>query len=89
MPYRPVHAKTIAVDGAVALIGSASLDRPSFELNFENNMMFARADFTGEIRARQTADLADCEPIPAIGSPEWGLPPVRCRISRAMLSPVL
>lgn len=53
--YRPglLHAKTMVVDGAVALIGSANLDRRSFELNFENNILFADADFVGQIRARQ------------------------------------
>ncbi|MCW1404380.1 phospholipase D-like domain-containing protein [Novosphingobium sp. MW5] len=31
-----LHAKTLTVDGGLALIGSANLDRRSFELNFEN-----------------------------------------------------
>ena len=31
-----LHAKTLLADGRVALIGSANLDRRSFELNYEN-----------------------------------------------------
>lgn len=65
--YRPglLHAKTMVVDGAVALIGSANLDRRSFELNFENNILFADAGFVGEIRARQDEYLAECDPVRA------------------------
>ena len=36
-----LHAKTMVVDRRVGLIGSANLDRRSFELNFENNILFA------------------------------------------------
>ncbi|ALJ13820.1 cardiolipin synthase [Sphingopyxis macrogoltabida] len=65
--YRPglLHAKTMVVDGAVALIGSANLDRRSFELNFENNILFADAGFVGEIRARQDEYLADSDRVMA------------------------
>lgn len=65
--YRPglLHAKTMVVDGAVALIGSANLDRRSFELNFENNILFADAGFVREIRARQDEYLADSDPVTA------------------------
>jgi cardiolipin synthase len=65
--YRPglLHAKTMVVDGKVALIGSANLDRRSFELNFENNILFADEDFVGEIRARQDAYLAESDPVTA------------------------
>lgn len=63
--YRPglLHAKTMVVDGAVALIGSANLDRRSFELNFENNILFADAGFVGEIRARQDEYLAGSDRV--------------------------
>lgn len=65
--YRPglLHAKTMVVDGAVALIGSANLDRRSFELNFENNILFADADFVGELRARQDEYLAQADRVTA------------------------
>ena len=40
-----LHAKTMVVDREIGLIGSANLDRRSFELNFENNILFADAGF--------------------------------------------
>ncbi len=54
-----LHAKTMIVDGKVGLIGSANLDRRSFELNFENNILFADIALAAEIRARQNEWLAD------------------------------
>ena len=54
-----LHAKTMIVDGKVGLVGSANLDRRSFELNFENNILFADMALAAEIRARQNEWLAD------------------------------
>ena len=54
-----LHAKTMIVDGKVGLVGSANLDRRSFELNFENNILFADETLAAEIRARQNEWLAD------------------------------
>lgn len=48
-----LHSKTMTVDGAVSLIGSANIDRRSFELNFENNILLYDPDFTARIRDRQ------------------------------------
>jgi len=89
--YRPglLHAKTITVDGAAALIGSANLDRRSFELNFENNILFADADFTAEIRARQAAYLADSDPVTADRIAEMGIAARLWQNLLAMLSPLL
>ena len=41
MLFRPglLHAKIITVDGCMAMVGSANLDRRSFELNYEMNLM--------------------------------------------------
>lgn len=36
-----LHAKIMTVDGQLAMIGSANLDRRSFELNYELNMFLA------------------------------------------------
>lgn len=56
-----LHAKTMVVDGKVGLIGSANLDRRSFELNFENNILFADAVFAQAVRKRQDEYLADSD----------------------------
>lgn len=65
--FRPglLHSKTMLVDGSVGLIGSANLDRRSFELNFENNVLFADEAFAREIRARQEAYLKQSRRITA------------------------
>ena len=60
-----LHAKTMVADGVVALIGSANLDRRSFELNFENNILFADRDFAAAVRDRQATYLADSDRVTA------------------------
>ena len=63
--FRPglLHAKTMAADGRIGLIGSANLDRRSFELNFENNILFEDAAFAAAVRARQDEYLAQCDRV--------------------------
>ena len=63
--FRPglLHAKTMVVDRCVGLIGSANLDRRSFELNFENNILFDDRAFAAELRARQDEYLAQCDRV--------------------------
>ncbi|MBI3674255.1 MAG: cardiolipin synthase [Rhizobiales bacterium] len=53
-----LHAKTMTVDGTIALIGSANLDRRSFELNYENNVLIADRTATAELRRRQMGYIA-------------------------------
>jgi cardiolipin synthase len=60
-----LHAKTMVADRSVALIGSANLDRRSFELNFENNILFADRAFAEAIRGRQDEYLADSDRVSA------------------------
>ncbi|MBS0476203.1 MAG: PLDc N-terminal domain-containing protein, partial [Proteobacteria bacterium] len=63
--FRPglLHAKTMVADNVTVLIGSANLDRRSFELNFENNVLFADPDFAAQIRARQDEWLAQSDRV--------------------------
>ncbi len=58
-----LHAKTLTVDGRAACIGSANMDRRSFELNFENNLILASESATGLIRARQLSYLSDARQL--------------------------
>ena len=39
-----LHTKSMTVDGEITLIGSANIDRRSFELNFENNILLVDRD---------------------------------------------
>ena len=41
-----LHTKSLTLDGEVTLIGSANIDRRSFDLNFENNILFFDAGVT-------------------------------------------
>ncbi|OYW53421.1 MAG: cardiolipin synthase [Rhizobiales bacterium 17-65-6] len=62
-----LHAKTLTLDGEVTLIGSANMDRRSFELNAENNILLYDAAFTLEVRARQQVFL---DAAPAVARAE-------------------
>ncbi len=58
-----LHAKTLTCDGEVALIGSANIDRRSFELNAENNILLHDEAFTKTLRARQQVFLDAAPPV--------------------------
>ncbi|WP_241232730.1 cardiolipin synthase [Paracoccus haematequi] len=48
-----LHSKILTVDGRMGMVGSANLDRRSFELNYEVNMAVFDHEFVGELDARQ------------------------------------
>ncbi len=48
-----LHTKSLTLDGAFSLIGSANMDRRSFELNYENNILFCDRTLTAKMRQRQ------------------------------------
>ncbi|TJZ93360.1 cardiolipin synthase [Paracoccus gahaiensis] len=50
-----LHSKILSVDGRMAMIGSANLDRRSFELNYEVNMAVFDPEFVGMLDARQSS----------------------------------
>ncbi|QZA81382.1 cardiolipin synthase [Deefgea piscis] len=84
-----LHAKTLTLDGEVSLIGSANMDRRSFELNFENNILLYDAAISQDIRQRQAHYLAQSQPVTAAMVEQW---PMRRRFwnnTIAMLGPVL
>ena len=84
-----LHAKTMVADRAVALIGSANLDRRSFELNFENNILFADRDFAAAVRDRQAEYLADSDPVTAEQVAAFGIGRRLWQNLLATMSPVL
>jgi cardiolipin synthase len=84
-----LHTKSLTLDGDVTLIGSANMDRRSFELNFENNILFYDPVLTGEMRRRQEAYLASSRLVTADHLARW---PVTRRLwnnAIGMLGPVL
>ncbi len=58
-----LHAKTITVDDAFALLGSANLDIRSFYLNFEVNVLLYGPQITQHLRFAQQRYLSQCEPV--------------------------
>jgi cardiolipin synthase len=84
-----LHAKTMVVDGRIGLIGSANLDRRSFELNFENNILFDDPGFAAAVRARQDEFLAQCDRVTRQDVDRYGIGLRLWQNLLATLSPML
>jgi len=84
-----LHSKTLTLDGEVILIGSANMDRRSFELNYENNMLVCDLALTATIRRRQQSYLDRSRQVTADEVACW---PARQRLwnnAIAILGPLL
>ena len=68
-----LHTKSLTMDGEVTLIGSANMDRRSFELNYENNILFVERALTGVMRERQRQYLARSHRITREAVDSWPL----------------
>lgn len=84
-----LHTKSIVIDDAVTLIGTANMDRRSFELNYENNILFYDPPLTAEMRRRQDAYLAQSNPITIEMVDQWSRTRQFWNNTIAMFSPVL
>lgn len=84
-----LHAKTLTFDGAMTLIGSANMDRRSFELNYENNILFHDAALTAVLRARQEEFLAHSRPVTRETVDRWSVWERFRNNAAALLGPVL
>ncbi|WP_277021359.1 MULTISPECIES: cardiolipin synthase [Paracoccus] len=58
-----LHSKILTVDGRMAMIGSANLDRRSFELNYEVNMAVFDPDFVRVLDDRQASYADRARPV--------------------------
>lgn len=54
-----LHSKTMTVDGQATFMGSSNMDIRSFDLNYENDILFRDAALTSAVRQRQMEYLAD------------------------------
>jgi cardiolipin synthase A/B len=84
-----LHTKSLTIDGEVTLIGSANMDRRSFELNYENNILLYDPLLTLEMRKRQDSYIANAHRVSSemVASRSW-----RHKLwynAVAMLGPVL
>jgi cardiolipin synthase len=84
-----LHTKSLTLDGEVTLIGSANMDRRSFELNYENNILFYDTGLTDAVRQRQLEYMAQSNRITSEAVEAW---PLRRRLWNNLigtLGPVL
>jgi cardiolipin synthase len=84
-----LHTKSLTLDGEVTLIGSANMDRRSFDLNYENNILFYDPELTAVMQQRQAQYLAHSRRVEPNEVAAW---PVSRRLWNnfiAMLGPVL
>jgi cardiolipin synthase len=84
-----LHAKTLTVDREITLIGSANMDRRSFELNYENNILLCDTQVTGQLRQRQQHYLADCRQITAQEVARWSWKTRLWNNALAIVGPIL
>jgi len=84
-----LHTKSLALDGEVTLIGSANMDRRSFELNYENNILFFDRPLTADMRQRQDSYIAKSKPITSEMVERWTWRRRLWNNTIAMLGPVL
>lgn len=68
-----MHAKTMTVDGAWSIIGSANLDNRSLDLNDEVNIGVADSAFAAELTRTFEKDLRRCRQLTL---DEWRRRPV-------------
>ena len=84
-----LHTKSFTLDDDITLIGSANMDRRSFELNYENNILFCDAELTASVRERQRSYIARSNPVTLEQVDAWTVSRRLWNNSIAMLGPVL
>jgi len=84
-----LHTKSLTVDNELTLIGSANMDRRSFDLNYENNILFYDVDLTRDVRRRQQDYLAHSHRVTAEMVSAWSAPRRLWNNSIAMMGPLL
>ena len=84
-----LHAKTMTIDEDISLIGSANMDRRSFDLNYESNILFCDAELTTGFRERQQMYLASSRPVSIKNIEGWSMARRFWNNLLGMLGPVL
>ena len=84
-----LHTKSLTVDSSVTLIGSANMDRRSFDLNYENNILLCDPDLTSSVRERQKTYLADSQPVHLEDVENWPMSRRLWNNAVAMVGPLL
>ncbi len=84
-----LHTKSLTLDGQITLIGSANMDRRSFDLNYENNVLLFDPALTAEMRRRQDAYIARSRPVTFAEVDAWRWWDRLSNNALAMLGPIL
>ena len=84
-----LHTKSITMDKEITLIGSANMDQRSFDLNYENNILFYDPDMTAVMIRRQEQYIKSSQLVDPKIVAAW---PLRQRLwnnTIAILGPLL
>jgi cardiolipin synthase len=84
-----LHTKSLTMDGEVTLIGSANMDRRSFDLNYENNILLADPALTADMRARQQSYIDKSRAVAAADVDGWSWRRRLWNNTVAVIGPVL
>ncbi len=84
-----LHTKSVTVDDDITLIGSANMDRRSFDLNYENNILFCDKALTGEMQHRQRVYLDASRQVSMADVTAWSLGHRLWNNAVGMMSPLL
>jgi cardiolipin synthase len=84
-----LHTKSLTLDGEITLIGSANMDRRSFELNYENNILLHDSALTEMMRARQQEYIARSHRVTSEAVAAWPMSRRLWNNLIATLGPVL
>lgn len=89
--YHPglLHAKTLTIDGEFSMIGSANIDRRSFDLNYENNMLIYDPKTTTDIIKRQQQYISQSGRVTQKTVDAWSMTTKLWNNTVAVLGPIL
>ena len=84
-----LHSKLITIDGEVTLIGSANMDRRSFDLNYENNVALYNPELTQSIMTRQHEYITASTAVTIEQVNAWSKPQLLWYNTIATMGPLL
>ena len=84
-----LHTKSLTLDDEITLIGSANMDRRSFDLNYENNILLYDPETTKAVRSRQQEYLSRSNRVTLEAVTSWSFPRRLYHNTLATLGPIL
>lgn len=84
-----LHTKSFTIDGEITLIGSANMDRRSFDLNYENNILLYDQKLTDEMLRLQAHYISQSKLVTSDRVATWSMLHRLWNNTIAILGPVL